>query len=228
MSPASRKHLTRSNAAADVSKPAPLVNKQSHPLVKRLGRPPKPATAAAASASEAKDAVETSEYDQPSKVTEANIHAPSSPAPAQPEKTDPPKPALRILPDRKRDPHPGAIVKGTTRRTSAQVAADSKRANELKQSLAELAQRKVEILVEMEVQQQMDDDNDEQRVIKTIADAESLERRKKFEASADESSSDGETDIDDDDAMAVSDDDGISRGKETQAAPLKIAARYFP
>lgn len=159
------------------------------------------------------------------------------------------KPARRILPNRKRDPHPGAILRGATRRTSAQVAADNKRVKERKRSAAELVKKKVNRLVEMEVQQQMDDEYDEQRAIKTISDLEDLESN---EASTDEFSDDGgeteanteidggntdtdggDTEIDGDNTGidggdAAADSDGVSSGNEAQAAPLKVAVRHSP
>ena len=138
-----------------------------------------------------------------------------------PLEKDIPKPTLQTLPERKRDPHPGNIARGPTRRTSAQVAADKKRQEELKQSLEEIAKRKVEILAEMEVQQQINDEEEELRVIKTLADIESLE---KVEDSGDDS---GDTEIEGSDSKVAD----ISRSEdvaETRVPPVKVTVSSFP
>ena len=230
--------LTCSYAVADLSKPEPPATKQPRPVPKKRCQPPKLATTAATSAitpPEAKvaerecplsgHAVETNEDDQPpvkkSKVanSEANIHSPSSPVTPQPGKQNQSKPVLRTLPDRKRNPHPGAIVMSHPRRTSAQVAADNKRAEELKLSLKELAQKKVEILAEIEVQQQTDDAEEEQRVVKRLED---------LEVSAEEfSSHSGDTEVDEGVAKVDGGDSSGEDTDETRATPLKVTVCYF-
>ena len=235
MSSANRR-LTRSYAVADLSKPEPPAPR---PVPKKCRQPPKLATTAATSAITPPEAevaehecplsghaVETNEDDQPpvkkSKVAtlEADVHSPSSSVTPQPGKQNRPKPVLRTLPDRKRNPHPGAIVMNHPRRTSAQVAADNKRATELKQSLEELAQKKVEILAEIEVQQQTGDAEEERRVVKRLEDLEVSEEE--F------SNHSGDTEVDEGVAKL---DGGDSSGEgmdQTRATPLKVTVCYFP
>ena len=238
MSSANRR-LTRSYAVADLSKPEPPATEQPRPVPKKRRQPPKSATTAATSAITPPEAevaerecplsghaVETNKDDQPpvkkSKVanSEADIRSPSSPVTPLPGKQNRPKPVLRTLPDRKRNPHPGAIVMNHPRRTSAQVAADKKRAEELKQSLEELAQKKVEILAEIEVQQQTDDAEEERRVVKRLED---------LGVSAEEfSDHSGDTEVDEGVAKLDSGDSSGEDTDQTRATPLKVTVCYFP
>jgi hypothetical protein len=198
-------------------------DKDTPPLLKKHGRPPKLATAVAISAmqgcSPSNRASEANDNSQPPvkkpKGSDADISTLSLPPALQPPGKNKPKPALRTLPNRNCDPHPGLIARNPPRRTSAQVAADKRREEELKRSLEELAKRKVELLAEMEVRQQMEDEEEEQQVIKTFADVEGLEKSEEFDNYG------GDTEIEDSNLKV----DDISSGEEvaeTPAAPLKV------
>jgi hypothetical protein len=71
--------------------------------------------------------------------------------------------------------NPGAPDKPSERRSSAQVAEDKRRRDELKRNLEALKQREVEIMAEMEVQQEMADEEEEQSAVKTLAEVENIE-----------------------------------------------------
>ncbi|KAH9979672.1 hypothetical protein BJV74DRAFT_780142, partial [Russula compacta] len=116
---------------------------------------------------------------------------------------------------------PGIIGKKPTRRTSAQVAADKKQADELKWSLEELAKRKVEILAEIEVQQQINDEEEERQVIRTLADMEHLEKAEEF-------GNDGrDTEIESGDSK-VDEDSGSKEVAKTQVPTQKVGRKKKP
>ncbi|KAH9991337.1 hypothetical protein BJV74DRAFT_795938 [Russula compacta] len=179
-------------------------SEEAPPLLKKPGQAPKPATAGAMSANN--QAVNANTDNQPpvkkSKGNDANVNASPSPAP-QPLKKDKPKPTLRTLPEQKCDPYPGIIAQKATRQTSAQVAADKKWQEELKQSLDEIAKRKVEILAEME----------------TLTDIESLE---KAEDSGDDG---GDTEIENNVSRVVSRSKDVVK---TQVPPVKVRRKKKP
>jgi hypothetical protein len=68
--------------------------------------------------------------------------------------------------------NPGAPDKKNTRHSSAQVAANKQRKEDLRRDLDALAQRQIEILAEMEVEQEMADDKEDRDAIRTLADVE--------------------------------------------------------
>ncbi|KAH9979671.1 hypothetical protein BJV74DRAFT_888022 [Russula compacta] len=154
------------------------------------------------------------------KGSNTNINVPPSPV-ALPLETNISKSTLQILPEQKCDPYPGIIGKKPTRRTSAQVAADKKQADELKWSLEELAKRKVEILAEIEVQQQINDEEEERQVIRTLADMEHLEKAEEF-------GNDGrDTEIESGDSK-VDEDSGSKEVAKTQVPTQKVGRKKKP
>jgi hypothetical protein len=76
--------------------------------------------------------------------------------------------------------------------------ADKKRKEDLQRDLEALAQRQMEILAEMEVEQEIADENEEQDAIKTLADMDAIEDVKMPEIAADVNGSEsgGDTEAD--------------------------------
>lgn len=85
-----------------------------------------------------------------------------------PPRSPPPVRSNRVV-------NPGAPDQKNTRRTSAQVAADKKRKDELQRDLDAFAQRQIEILAEMEAEQEMADKAEDRDAIRTLADVEDIE-----------------------------------------------------
>jgi hypothetical protein len=71
--------------------------------------------------------------------------------------------------------HPGAPDQKNLRHTSAQVAADNKQKEDLKCDLDALAQKQIEILAQMEVDQAIADKVENQDTIGCLADIEAIE-----------------------------------------------------
>ncbi|KAH9988441.1 hypothetical protein BJV74DRAFT_885329 [Russula compacta] len=163
----SKRPLTRTYAVADLSQgqpPAPV----SRPPAKKRGRPPKATTATSGSTmSSYKDNQEPSagngdssgdEEQPPTKKPKANDKGATASVPAgkRGKVTVPPRSPLPVR--NNRVVNPGAPDRKNPRRTSAQVAAEKKRKEELQRDLDALAQRQIEILAEMEADQEMADE----------------------------------------------------------------------
>jgi hypothetical protein len=97
-------------------------------------------------------------------------------SPPQQRKRDPPKIIPRSpLPARKRALHPGAPDMVRPRRSPGQVTADNQRAKDRKRDSEKLAQKNIETLAQMDIQQEIDDREEEARAIQRLSDVERLE-----------------------------------------------------
>jgi hypothetical protein len=98
-------------------------------------------------------------------------------SPPQQRKRDPPKivPPRSPLPARRRALHPGAPDMVRPRRSHAQVAAEKKQAEGRKHDAKKLAQRNIDTLAQMGIQQKIDDEEEEARVIEKLSDIEMVE-----------------------------------------------------
>jgi hypothetical protein len=168
------RRLTRSYAIADLALATP-----SSPAVMKRGRSPETSSAAPGGTTLPPAITADTGCDEPppqkkSKANDGNDGAASSvQSGKRASKMVPPRSPLPVRSNRVI--HPGAPDQKNPRRTSAQVAADNKRKEDLKRDLDALAQKQIEILAQMEVDQAIADELENQEAIGCLADVEAIE-----------------------------------------------------
>lgn len=185
-----RRALTRSNAVGDLSSQVSPPTPPPHPLLKKRSQPLKGGTVATASSPVSPPEMAVADKSVPPAGNGDPSSDEEQPPAKKPNTNDSKRNATsqsgkrgrKQVPPRSPLParinrviNPGAPDRTSTRRTSAQVAADNKQKADLQRDFETLKKRQIEILAQMEIQQALADEEEDQNSVRTLADADPIQ-----------------------------------------------------